>query len=143
MPKLEFNKINVSSADIKGNVAGNCVARAISLTAGLPYHQVAKDINECLSNARMNDRFSASWGVPTDNFRVQNLLKELGFKKVHGYEGVHLDDLPPGKWMVQVHRHMTVVKGGKIHDTWDPRTKVAQSRVKQVYVHEGYTGLSR
>lgn len=137
---LDFVKINVSQADIRGNSAGNCVARAISLTASLPYHQVARQIDECLSNGRLSG--SSSWGVPTDNHRVQMLLKDLGFKKVKGYEGIHLDDLPPGKWMVQVYRHMTVVKGGKIHDTWDPRTKAAQSRVKALYVHEGYTGLS-
>jgi hypothetical protein len=137
---LDFAEINVAAADTKGP-QGDCVTRAISLVTGMPYHQVKQMVNEVLSNGRSNG--SASWGVPVDTFRFQNFLKELGFRRCPVAPGTRLDDLPPGKWMVQVPKHMTVVKGGKIHDTFDPRKKKGLDRVQWVYVHEGFTGLSR
>jgi hypothetical protein len=137
---LGFSPINVSAIDTKSQYQGNCVARAISLTAGLPYAQVVQELDDVLKNRRLDSR--AGSGVPVDARCVQMYLKDLGFQRMAVAPGTRLDHLPPGKWMVQLPRHMTVVKGGAIHDTYDPRKK-GNDRVEAIYVHMGYTGLSK
>lgn len=110
-----------SGAGYKGS-ANDCVARAIAIATNLPYQQVYDKIN---SYAKRGGRSSARNGVMKDVYK--RLLAELGwtwFPTMQIGQGckVHLraEELPKGRLIVRVSRHLVAVIDGQIHDTHDP-----------------------
>ena len=113
----------------KGKDAGDCVCRAVAIATGLDYKRVYDDINELAKSERTGKRkrgkSSARNGVYKDTIR--KLMTMYGWKwvptmKVGQGCKVHLreDELPSGRLVVSVSRHLTAVIDGICHDTYDP-----------------------
>ncbi len=117
-----------AAAGYKGN-AGDCVCRAIAIASGLPYQEVYSRLARESGTARV--RHSKRRESPRNGIMVQRpwfkrLMTELGFTwtptmgvgtgcKVH----LRPEELPAGRLVVAVSRHMVAVIDGVIHDTHD------------------------
>jgi len=119
--KYKYNDGGREQAGYKGN-ARDCVTRAISIASGLPYKQVYKDINSLAKEMRVE--CGARTGVPKTVYA--KYLDELGFEWVPTMRigsgcKVHLVDseLPTGKIIVRLSRHLCAVVDGVINDTYD------------------------
>ncbi len=104
-------------------VAGDCVCRAVSIALGRPYPEVYAEL--AALNAENGGTRSAREGIPKPVTRVY--LASLGWTwaptmgigtgcRVH----LRADELPPGRIIVKLSRHICAVIDGVIHDTYDP-----------------------
>lgn len=132
-----------SNAGFSSKRAGDCVCRAITIATGLPYQQVydrlaegnatqrkrrAIRIGGTLVQRRQKERVrSASDGISTKRKWFNDYMLSLGFEWVPTMRvgqgcKVHLRDgeLPKGRLVVSVSKHMCAVIDGVIHDTHDP-----------------------
>jgi len=113
---------------------GDCVCRAVAIATGLPYQQVYDAINESAEIERpgarrgrqRGRRSSARTGVFKQTTR--KFIEALGWTwtptmTIGSGCTVHLraDELPPGRLIVSVSKHLTAVVDGVVHDTHDPR----------------------
>jgi hypothetical protein len=114
-----------AAAGYKG-LTGDCVCRAIAIAAQLPYQEVYDQINAAAkAEKRARGRSSARTGVFKDTRR--EYLRTLGWNWTPTMKfgqgcRVHLreEELPRGRLIVSVSRHMVAVIDGVIHDTFDP-----------------------
>jgi hypothetical protein len=109
--------------------ADDCVCRAAAIVTGRPYQEIYDLINE-LGRAerpgkRQRSRSSARTGVYKDTTR--KLMAELGLEwtptmgigtgcRVHLTPG----ELPSGRLITSVTKHITAVIDGVVHDLYDP-----------------------
>lgn len=119
------------AAGFKG-MAGDCVARAVAIASGKPYAEVYARL--ALVNAgyrgrtkhRAKGKLSARNGVFTSAASFDRYMEELGFKwtptmtigsgcKTHLRDG----ELPMGRLIVKVSKHLVAVIDGVMHDTFD------------------------
>lgn len=112
----------------KASKVGDCVTRAISIATGLDYKRVYDDLNKMAKSERTGKRktgkSSARNGVYKSTFK--KYLDSLGWVW-HPCMGIgtgctmHLNEqeLPGGTLIVQVSKHLTCVKDGVLHDTYD------------------------
>jgi hypothetical protein len=108
--------------------AYDCVTRSIAIATGLPYAQVRADL--ALVADRERPRRGRKKSSPDAGIRIRTIrryLKGLGWTWVptmHIGSGctVHLKDgeLPMGRLIVNVSKHITAVIDGVIHDSHDP-----------------------
>lgn len=116
-------------AGYKGD-AGDCVTRAIAIASGKPYQEVYDALNETAQTERTGKRkrgiSSSRAGVYRTTY--QKYLESIGAKwtptmKIGSGCKVHLRDgeLPMGRLVVSVSKHMVAVIDGVIHDTHDPQ----------------------
>ena len=110
--------------------ARDCVTRAIAIATGTPYRDVYDALNWAATRERRTKRrrYRRS-GADTGVFKptVRRYLQHLGWQW-HSTMGigtgcrVHLraDELPPGRLIVSVSRHLCAVIDGVVHDTHDP-----------------------
>lgn len=109
---------------------GDCVTRAIAIATGLSYQDVYDRVNafgkrERRGRRRRGGRSSARTGVHIPTTR--RILESLGWTWTptmaigQGCQ-VHLraDELPAGRLVVSVSRHLVAVIDGVPHDTHDP-----------------------
>ena len=108
---------------------GDCVVRAIAIATQIPYQQVYDALNELAKDERTGKR---KRGVSSSRngvyrFTYDRYLKSLGWTwkptmQIGSGCKVHLrsDELPMGRLIVSVSRHMTAVVDGAICDTHDP-----------------------
>lgn len=108
---------------------GDCVTRAIAIATGLPYRHVYDMVNEA---AKLHERprngqtrSSARTGVRKPLMR--RLFADLGWAwqpTMHIGQGctVHLriGELPSGRVVVQLSKHVTALVDGVVHDLHDP-----------------------
>lgn len=137
----QFNDGGREAAGYKGFV-NDCVVRSIAIAADLPYQEVYdemvrrnKEFAET-SRSRKAKIIKAKNGTPTrGNIRevYEPYLLSLGFSYVSTMGigtgcKVHLraDELPKGRLVVRVSKHMTAMIDGVIHDTWDPRRETGR-----------------
>lgn len=117
-----------AAAGFRG-VTGDCVTRAIAIAAQLPYREVYDDLNAIGSKERRSKRrrrrSSARTGVHIPTTR--RYLASIGWRWVPTMAvgrgcTTHLrpEELPGGRLIVSVSRHMVAVIDGVIHDTHDP-----------------------
>ena len=127
--KFVYNDGGREAAGYKG-VARDCVCRAIAIATEMPYQEVYEKINQVALKERRSkkrkSKSSARTGVHKST--CLKLLNSLGWKwvacmgvgtgcKVHLRDG----ELPNDKTIiVKVSKHLTVVKNGEIHDTFNP-----------------------
>jgi hypothetical protein len=133
--RFQFNDGGREAAGFKGSV-GDCVVRAIAIAAELSYMQVYEDLhaaNAAYANQR-NDklarRLSAKGASPRNgNHRnvFHDYILSYGFDwvptmKIGAGCEVHLlaNELPSGKLIVRVSKHLTAVINGVIQDTHNP-----------------------
>lgn len=108
--------------------AGDCVTRAIAIATGLPYQQVYDLVNTAAVDERPSKRrrgkSSARTGVHKPISR--QIMESLGWEwtptmqigqgcKVH----LRADELPRGRLVVAVSKHLVAMVDGVIHDTHD------------------------
>lgn len=118
-----------AAAGYKGS-AGDCVVRAIAIATGKPYQEVYDAVNTLAKSERTGRRkrgkSSARNGVYRQTYR--RYLESIGWRFVptmHIGSGckVHLlaSELPKGRLLVSLSKHLTAVIDHVIHDTHDPR----------------------
>lgn len=126
-----------AKAGFKGD-AGDCVTRAVSIATGLPYKRVYNDLTKRLREHaqshtrrdRIRKRFdagqtrSANEGMPRKIFEPYLLKKGWVFVPVMGIGTgctMHLrhDELPKGRIICRVSKHLVAAIDGVIHDTYD------------------------
>ena len=117
-------------AGYKGD-AGDCVARAIAITAQLPYQEVYDTLAEGNANQRRSNHTpkqqrSARNGIFVKRKWFKDYMQSLGFEWVATMQigsgcKVHLtpDELPKGRLVVSVSKHYTSVIDGVLNDTFD------------------------
>lgn len=115
-----------ASAGFQGK-AGDCVVRSIAIVTGKPYREVYDAINVLALAERPTKsgrKSSSRNGVYKKTY--SKYLKSLGFEwtptmfvgqgcKVH----LRPDELPSGRLIVEVSKHLTAVIDGVIHDVSD------------------------
>lgn len=117
-----------AAAGYKG-VTGDCVVRAISIATMMPYQQVYDSVNLTAQFERISRkrrlRSNARTGVFNRTYR--RYLAELGWTWIPTMQigqgcTVHLraGELPMGRLIVRVSRHVVAVIDGVIHDNHDP-----------------------
>lgn len=123
-----FNDGGRSAAGFIGRT-DDCVTRAVAITTGIPYQQIYDQINVLGKDERIGRRkkykSSARSGVYKQTYK--KLLASLGWHWVPTMSvgsgcRVHLqqNELPPGRLIVKVSKHLVAVIDGVIHDTSDP-----------------------
>jgi hypothetical protein len=107
--------------------AGDCVARAVAIVTGKPYGEVYELLAEGAGNERCSRGRTARSGIHTARKWFKDAMVAMGFKWTATMGigtgcTVHLRDgeLPMGKLVVAVSRHMVAVIDGVIRDTFDP-----------------------
>lgn len=109
-----------AAAGFKGQ-AGDCVVRAAAIVTGLPYKEVHIAYSDWLGYDADNPN-----GSERDHFNSRRFLISLGFKwiplmKVGSGCNTHLnsDELPSGKIIARLSRHVVAVINGIVYDTYD------------------------
>jgi len=116
-----------SEAGYKG-IAGDCVVRSIAIVTGKPYQEVYDSINGLGRTERVSKRRRSKSSARNGVYKAtyDKYIKSLGYTwiptmfigsgcKVH----LRTDELPSGRLIVSVSKHMTAVIDGVIHDTHD------------------------
>lgn len=151
--EVVFNDGGRAAAGFKGH-AGDCVTRAIAIATGQPYRAVYEALNALGNKERLGKRkrwrSSARYGVFKKTYR--RYLTDLGWQwtatmgigtgcRVHLADG----ELPLGRLIVSVSKHLVAVIDGVIHDTFDPQRATicygldGQERVAQRCVYGYWT----
>jgi len=123
-----------AAAGYKGQ-AGDCVVRSIAIVTKLPYQKIYDDLFKANEEFRTNSRTKLARSLKQKNdtprtgtHRVvlKKYLKRLGWNwtptmfigqgcKIH----LKKNELPDGTLLVSCSKHITVVKDGFLHDTYD------------------------
>ena len=111
--------------------AGDCVARAVAIASGRNYQEIYQRLAEGNANQRRkkgqkkNTR-SARNGISTTRKWFKDYMIELGFEwtptmTIGSGCNVHLtpEELPDGRLVCRVSRHVVAVIDGVIQDTYD------------------------
>ena len=123
-----------AAAGYKG-YAGDCVVRSIAIVTKLPYQQIYNDLFKANKEFRTNSKTKLARSLKQKNdsprtgtHRVvlKKYLKKLGWiwsPTMFIGQGckVHLkkNELPGGTLIISCSKHITVVKDGVLHDTYD------------------------
>ncbi len=118
---------------------GDCVARAIAIASGLPYQKVYDDLFDLARSHRDSGRGRVAKRMRERGTRAMTpaggahkilydeYIKSLGFKWVPCMKPgtgcrVHLkrEELPSGRIIARLSRHLSAVIDGIINDTYDP-----------------------
>jgi hypothetical protein len=108
--------------------AGDCVVRAIAIATGRPYQQVYDLVNSAAMHERTGKRKRGKSNARTGVYKtsIKRVMKSLGWvwtptMQIGSGCTVHLrgDELPSGRLVVSVSKHLTAVIDGVIHDTHD------------------------
>lgn len=134
MIEFKFNDGGRAAAGYKGSTR-DCACRSIAIATGLPYQKVYDEITARTKSWRINSNSKKAYYAKPgkDSARTGALkiitrayLKDLGwtwFPTMFIGSGckVHLrkDELPAGKLLVSVSKHLTAVIDGVIHDIAD------------------------
>jgi hypothetical protein len=126
--RFQYHDGGRAAAGYEGTT-GDCVTRAIAIATGKPYQEVYDAINVLAKSERRGTRkrgiSSARGGVYKGTTR--RYLESIGWKFVPTMSigsgcKVHLraDELPLGRLIVSVSKHMTAVIDRIIYDTHNP-----------------------
>lgn len=116
-----------ADAGYKGETS-DCVCRAISIAAQMDYKEVYDKINHYAKDERMTKRqgfrSNARKGVRKKTSR--KIMADLGWKwnptmQIGSGCSVHMraEELPKGRIICQLSKHVVAVIDGVIHDTYD------------------------
>ena len=108
---------------------GDCVCRAISIASGIPYQRVYDLLNAaaCSEQTTKRRRTHSNARTGVHKVTIKRVLSALGWEwhptmflgqgcKVH----LRADELPKGRLIVSVSKHLVAVVDGVIHDNHDP-----------------------
>ena len=132
----KYNDGGRAEAGYKGH-ARDCVVRAIAIATETPYQEVYDDLKKAnqeyadSKRTKRAKRIKSKGATPRNgNYRdvYQPYLESKGWvwKSTMGIGtgcNVHLhkDELPSGRLVVRVSKHLTSMIDGVIHDTWNPQ----------------------
>jgi hypothetical protein len=125
--KFHFNDGGRIAAGYKGS-AGDCVVRSVAIATGLPYQEIYDLVNKLSARERTGKRKRGTSNARTGVHKsaIKWLMESLGWKwtptmQIGSGCTVHLraDELPSGRLVVSVSKHLTAVVDGVIHDTHD------------------------
>lgn len=129
MCQLEYVHLIPFGAPAKSRT--NCVLRAVSVAACVPYAEVKAAIDAGARRERPREgvkRSAASAGVMTNRAWFKEYMRSLGFEwtatmKIGSGCQVHLlrDELPAGRLVCMVSRHAVAVVDGVLFDNHDSR----------------------
>jgi hypothetical protein len=117
-----------AAAGFKG-AAGDCVCRAIAIATERSYKEVYDLLNEFAGTERKGKRRRGKSSARSGVYKttIQRVMARLGWHwtptmKIGSGCTTHLRDgeLPPGRLIVSVSRHLVAVIDGVAHDTYDP-----------------------
>jgi len=129
--EFNYNDGGRSAAGYKGKT-GDCVCRSICIATGLPYQKIYDELAKGNAMQRKSKHTAkkgktAAHGINTTRKWFKDYMKSLGFEWVATMGigtgcKVHLiaDELPKGRLVVCVSKHMTAVIDGVINDTYNP-----------------------
>ena len=132
--KLKIDDGGRAAAGYKGK-AGDCVVRSIAIVTDLSYKKVYEDLYKANEEFRIKSKTKLAKSLKQKNdsprtgtHRVvlKKYLQKLGWEwtptmfigqgcKVH----LKKDELPEGTLIISCSKHITVVKNGTLHDTYD------------------------
>lgn len=124
---FQFDDGGRAAAGYRGT-AGDCVVRAIAIAAGRPYLEIYDRVNGAAVHERTGTRKRGKSNARTGVYRssIKRVMKSLGWvwtptMQIGSGCTVHLraDELPSGRLVVSVSKHLTAVIDGVIHDTHD------------------------
>ena len=122
------------AAGYKGK-AGDCVVRSIAIVTGMSYKKVYQDLCNENENFRISSKTKLARSLKQKNDSprtgthrgvLKKYLKKLGWKwtptmfyrsRLQG--SFKKNELPSGTLIVSCSKHITVVKNGVLHDTYD------------------------
>lgn len=123
-----------AAAGFKGS-AGDCVTRAVAIASGRPYGEVYDRLAASHATQRQTAQTkrsrsagarTAAHGIDTSRKWFRDYMTELGFAwtptmQIGSGCKVHLraEELPSGRLIVNVSRHLCAVIDGVLHDTYD------------------------
>lgn len=125
--RFQYNDGGRAAAGFKGET-GDCVTRAAAIAMDRPYAEVYREINEFAARERKTKRrptrSSARTGVHKSTTRRYFAAAGWMWTSTMGIGTgctVHLraDELPKGRLIVSVSRHIVAVIDGVINDTHD------------------------
>jgi len=125
--KFRFHDGGRAAAGYRGK-AGDCVVRAIAIATERPYQEIYELVNRAATRERMGKRKRGISNARTGVYKVSihRAMKELGWEwtptmQIGSGCTVHLraDELPAGRLIVSVSKHLTAVIDGVIYDTHD------------------------
>lgn len=131
--KLVVSDGGRKAAGYKGT-AGDCVCRAVAIASGRPYREVYEalaDVNARTPQSKRRKhgkpgRRTARDGIFTQSKLFDDYMTSIGFvwtptMQIGSGCRVHLreDELPMGRLVVSVSKHMCAVIDGVLHDTDD------------------------
>ena len=129
MPKqhFRFHDGGRTAAGYRGTT-GDCVVRSIAIATGLPYQHIYDLVNRSSVHERTGTRKRGKSNARTGVYKstIKRLMSSLGWvwtptMQIGSGCTVHLrpDELPSGRLVVSVSKHLTAVIDGVIHDTHD------------------------
>ena len=137
-----------AAAGRKGT-AGDCVCRAVAIAAGIDYEQAYAMLAEGHQTQRRSKHQktrngkTASQGIYTNRKWFKDLMHSLEFDwtptmQIGSGCKVHLkaDELPEGRLICSVSKHVCAVIDGVVHDTHDP----SRDGTRCVYGYWKYVG---
>lgn len=122
-----FNDGGRQDAGFHGHT-GDCVTRSIAIVTGKPYKEVYDALNTLSESERTGKRKKKKSNSRTGVYRTtyEKYLKSLGYQWIPTMQigqgcKTHLraDELPKGRLVVRVSKHVTAMIDGVINDTWD------------------------
>ena len=128
LDSFKYNDGGRASTGFKGDT-GDCVCRAISIATETPYKEVYDLINETAKGERLSKRKKRKSHARTGVHKatMKKVIDSLGWEwiptmKIGSGCKVHLkgDELPEGRLVVRVSKHVTAVIDGVINDTYNP-----------------------
>lgn len=128
MTRFVLNDGGRKAAGFKGQ-ARDCVCRSVAIATGKPYSQVWGELSAIgwTENLNKYPRDVDGLVIPRSWAREREYIESLGWRwhptmKIGSGCKVHLcpGELPTGRLIVRVSKHLTAVIDGVIHDTFDP-----------------------
>ena len=123
----QFDDGGRADAGFKGT-AGDCACRAIAIATQHPYHEVYDLLNAYAKGEHKGKKKKSISNARTGVYRscIDKVMEHYGWTWVPTMrvgEGckVHLraEELPKGRLVVRVSKHVVAVIDGVIHDTYD------------------------
>lgn len=108
---------------------GDCATRAIAIATGKPYQEVYDSINALATRERKGKRKRGVSNARTGVYKptTRRYMESIGWRWVPTMQigsgcKVHLraEELPAGRLVVSVSKHLCAVVDGVVYDTHDP-----------------------
>ncbi len=124
---FRFDDGGRTSAGYRGKT-GDCVVRSIAIATGLPYQHIYDLVNRASTYERTGTRKRGKSNARTGVYKstIKRVMLSLGWvwtptMQIGSGCTVHLrpNELPAGRLVVSVSKHLTAVIDGVVHDTHD------------------------